>query len=460
MVLNRRENSTRIKNAAARLTAALPAGIRGILPVRRERLKQSVHTICAQLSQLTSKGRTGMVMVEENDDLATLVGALNDYLTALERSAQSRRLGTKEFEIQVRVAEAERLQMQAVILGIAEAVIVTDAYDELLLANQAAELMFGFSIKQCRSRPVQSALWDNELVHLIRETRRTRNPRVVCKLERPGHRPQHPQSLKVHASCVLDAQGAVLGVVLIVHDVTAEEELVRMKDDFASSVSHELKTPLASIQAYAEMLREDEVPDPDARRRFCEVILEQSQRLNRLIDNILAMSRLEAGRLKASKHQVDLAAVVREVVRAMRPQAREKDLILQDDASDPVPVHADGDLMVQAVMNLVSNAIKYSHAGGHVWVRARRQNDQAVIEVQDEGVGIPAQSRGKVFQKFHRLPEHSGLAGGTGVGLHLVREVVEGLHDGRIAITSEQDRGSTFVLTLPLQEQLEAVAAL
>lgn len=434
------------------LVFALMTGLSVLLAVLIwHSLSRSLRSIRDQLCHFAAHDEIGLIMIDEHDDLADLVAGLNHYLTRLKQNLQDHRLRQKELEVQARVAETELRQTQAVILGISEAVLVTNRFDELLLANQAAQHLFGFRLETCYRQPVELALCVPELLALIRAARQNKCQRLVRLLE---HRPSpddKPLSLKVLLSCVLDEQRDVLGVVVVIHDVTAEQELVRLKDDFLSSVSHELKTPLASIQAYAEMLADDEDRDEPGRRQFCEIIQEQGRRLHRLIENILNVSRLESGMVRPHKERLDLSEVARAVADALQPQAREKNLHLQLDQSDqPVTVLADRDMMFQAVSNLLGNAIKYSHPDGRVRLAVAARQDHAVVEVQDEGIGIPAASLDRIFEKFYRVHQTSRLAGGTGVGLHLVRQIVENFHQGRVRVESQPGRGSTFTLALPL----------
>mgnify|MGYP000253420249 CR=1 FL=1 len=341
-------------------------------------------------------------MVDDNDELAELVGAINHYLTTIKSRFQENHFQRKELQIQARVAEAERSRTEAVIFSISEAVLVSDKYDALLMANRAAESLLGLDLKKSMRQPLEKHLRDEELLELIRQTRRNKQRNVVRLLERPGGDDQRKLSLKVLLSCVLGSDEEVIGVVAVIHDITAEKEIARLKDEFVNSVSHELKTPLASIRAYAEMLADNEAGSEKEKRKFCEIIQEQSERLNRLIDNILNISRIESGLLKVSMEPLSLAGLVEEVITAMQPQARDKRVrLVFEDRSEEVVVQGDRDMLYQAVMNLLSNAIKYSPPGQEVVIRLlRSEAQQAVVEVEDRGIGIPRQCLERILEKF------------------------------------------------------------
>lgn len=418
------------------------------------RLAVSLRRIRRQLDQFESDMQIGMIMVETNDELANLVGALNHYLTSIRSWFDKDHQQQKELQLQAGAAEAERGQMEAIIFGIAEAVLVTDEYDELLTANRAGEALLGFRLSESRHRPIEDVISDTELLELIRQTRQTKSIKTTCLLQRPGADNSRILSFKVFLSCVLDSAGQVKGVVVVIHDMTAEQELAQMKDDFVSNVSHELKTPLASIRAYAEMLGDNEAHDEAARHDFCTVIQEQADRLNRLIDDILNISRIESGALHMSKKRINLMEIIDDVIETVRPQAREKNIELcWERTSDDLQLLGDRDMIYQSLVNLVSNALKYSLPGRAVWVRTRGgDNHQVHIDVQDEGVGIPEDCLDRIFDKFYRVEQNNHLAGGTGLGLHLVRQIVEGVHHGRVTVNSTPEVGSTFTVTLGLCE--------
>lgn len=417
-------------------------------------LSASFRQIRRQLRQFEDDDEIGMIMIDERDDLAELVACINRYLTRLKSRFQQDQEYKRELEIQARVAEAERRQTEAVIFSICEAVLVTDSFDEIRLVNPAAEALFGFRLEEVYRRPVDEVLPDPELLELVRQVRRPNhhNKPIHRLWERPDPDSGKTISWKLFVSGVLDAGRDLIGVVIIIHDVTAEKEIERLKDDFISSVSHELKTPLSSIRAYAELLADREARKPQDYQRFCEVILEQSQRLNRLIDNILHSCRLETGDVQVSRRRLDLVALVRGVLTALEPQAREKQIQLQARlAAEPIWIEADHDMITQAIMNLVGNALKYSRSSSAVQVRlGTTPSQEALVEIEDQGIGIPAEAQDRIFEKFYRVRQDSQIAGGTGLGLYLARRIIETVHRGRIAVSSRPGQGSLFTVTLPV----------
>jgi signal transduction histidine kinase len=233
----------------------------------------------------------------------------------------------------------------------------------------------------------------------------------------------------------------------------ADGELARMKNEFTSMVSHELRTPLASIKAYVEMLIDGEAPDPSTQREFYEIIQNEANRLGRLIDNVLNISRIEAGLVRVHREPTDPSAVVRDAIDTIAPHARQKRIAL--DVQLPPDVYetlADRDMLYQALVNLLSNAIKYTPEGGAVTadVAADERRRKVLIRIADTGVGIPPKDLPFVFDKFYRAEANNRIAPGTGLGLALVRHIVQTVHGGHVWTASTVGKGSTFTVELDL----------
>jgi len=424
-------------------------------------LAQTFRRIRQQLRQLETEDKIGMIMIDEKDELADLVADINHYLTQVKNHVQENRFQQKELEMQARVSEAERRQTEAVIFSISEAVLVTDKFDRIMMANHAAQKLFGFTLNQNERPSLDEVISHRELLELIQNTRQPNNHNATRLLDWPDPQKGKTLSLKVMLSGVLDNDNNIIGVVVVIHDMTAESEIARLKDDFVSSVSHELKTPLAGISAYAEMLTDGEANSEMEWREFCETIQEQAKRLNRLIDNILNISRIESGLMQINREKINLNQTIENVIANMRASAREKDIEIEfEPYPDDISTSADQDMIFQAVMNLVSNALKYSPPGQKVQIRTGvNDKNQAVLQVQDHGGGIPPGDLDRIFDKFYRAKQNTHRAGGTGLGLHLVKQIVETVHAGRVKVETIQQKGSTFSILLPLCQKPQSICA-
>ena len=417
---------------------------------------RAVAAISSQLETMSSSGQVGLVMAEGAQELTQITRPLNEFLSATKAQLEELRGENRELQIEARVASAEKHHAEAIIFSISDAVIVTNRFDELVLANDGAEKLLGFKLKSVLRKNIDRIVSDGTLVRLIRETRchgRSFTRKVVeHSIDQKGS----PRTFSITLSCVTTPnEEEVTGVVAVLHDVTREKEIARMKTDFVSNVSHELKTPLSSIKAYVEMLVDGEAEDDKTRREFYEIISSETDRLHRLIENILNISRIESGVVKVVKEPMGLSGVVKQVLDVASPQAKAKRIDLVESLA-PVyyQVEADHDMIYQAVLNLVSNAIKYTPREGQVSVSVTvdERRGVAICDVADTGLGISAEDLPHIFDKFYRVQSSKKMAKGTGLGLALVKQIIETVHDGKLSVTSESGKGSTFSIELPVLE--------
>lgn len=241
------------------------------------------------------------------------------------------------------------------------------------------------------------------------------------------------------------------GYVTIMHDVTKEREIDRLKSDFVSSVSHELRTPMTSIKGFVHtLMRKPDMP-PEKIQRFLTIISSESERLLRLIEDLLTISRIEAGALRLQQRVVHLGYELERVVEAVEPQRAKKDITI-DTRIDPAlgVIHADGEKLYAAILNLVDNAIKFTSTGGAITLQAGAHERGVAISVKDNGVGIPAGERNRIFERFYRVERPGEEHAGTGLGLFIVKQIIE-QHNGTIEVESTVGEGTCFTIVLPRQ---------
>ncbi|MHC5161360.1 MAG: ATP-binding protein [Planctomycetota bacterium] len=347
--------------------------------------------------------------------------------------------------LQLQLTQRRKNSVEAILNSIRDAVIVTDDRDRIILANTAAEKLFGFEFDRLQPPAAEAAVSSTELVTAITKCRTSKTAHVRHELTFEDG--EDSVSCDTVLSCVEDDSGNVLQVV------------AQMKNDFVSHVSHELKTPLASINAYAEMLVDGEAEDTETIQQFCGVIQGQAQRLSRLIEDILNISRIESGLVKVTKETHSLALVIRDSVEMITSYAQEKNITVHSPASILYDqVNIDRDMISQVVINLLSNAVKYTPAGGEITVRTdlNEIEGQVAVTITDTGVGIPAEDVDHVFDKFYRVKANNQYAKGTGLGLNLVKQIVETVHGGSVFVTSTAGEGSTFGVVLPLSKESAA----
>jgi signal transduction histidine kinase len=237
-------------------------------------------------------------------------------------------------------------------------------------------------------------------------------------------------------------------------------ELDRMKDDFVASVSHELRTPLTSIRGYLELLREGDAGElTDEQHEFVSIVERNSDRLLRLVGDLLFVAQVEAGKITLERESMHVEELVRQAVDAAQPAATEKDIEIAVDLDGLGELYADPARLAQVIDNLISNALKFTEPGGHVCVRTSRQADMGVIEVSDDGMGMSAEDQDRLFERFFRTASATDQAiQGTGLGLAIVKAIVEA-HQGIINVESVEGEGTVFRIELPLTTIRQPVAA-
>ncbi|MBP1768605.1 MAG: OmpR family signal transduction histidine kinase [Candidatus Aminicenantes bacterium] len=245
----------------------------------------------------------------------------------------------------------------------------------------------------------------------------------------------------------------VFGLALTIRAVSHELEVARMKSDFVSTVSHEFKSPLTSIRQLAEMLQSGRVPSEERRQQYYDVLLEQSERLALLTDNILSLARIEEGRAEFTFESTDVSALLTSVVSSIQERVRHEGFAIELQAAGSIPfVAADRSALLQAVTNLIDNAIKYSGGSKKILVTAIIEEQSLAISVRDFGIGIKKEDIPKLFERFYRGgDELTRSVKGSGLGLTLVKEIVQA-HRGKVRVESEPGKGSTFIILLPLPQ--------
>jgi len=258
------------------------------------------------------------------------------------------------------------------------------------------------------------------------------------------------RAFKVSSSVVSDVNGKPLGQVKVVHDVTKERELDQMKSDFVSMVSHELRTPLFSIQGFIHLILDGKVPDEKTRTDFLTIVEEQAGHLAAMVDDLLDLSRLEAGLIDLKLKEVQIDQIVHQTILRLRSLAQSKQIAVKMRVSDDIPpLKADRRWLDHVMTNLVGNAIKFTPKEGQVWVEIKRRPSDVIVQVIDSGVGIPQEAQKKLFTKFSQVEgPATGEASGAGLGLYIARQIVKA-HGGKIWVESQVGKGSVFSFSLP-----------
>lgn len=433
------------------LVGAAIAGNLAILFRHADRLRKMAHA-------LSVGSQVRMTAVYPQGSLLKEIGtATEQFMDETNQKVKSLQNENQDAGLQLQLVQRRKKSVESILNGMRDAVIVTDDRDRIILANAAAEQLFGFQFDPLQAQKAEDCIASGELIVPITKCRTSKTAHVRHELT--FEQDEQPMFFDTVLSCVEDDKGNVLQVVAVLHDITREKEISQMKNDFVSHVSHELKTPLASINAYAEMLVDGEAEDTETIQQFCGVIQSQAQRLSRLIEDILNISRIESGLVKVTKETHSLALVIRDSVKMITSYAQEKNITVHSPASILYDqVYIDRDMISQVVINLLSNAVKYTPAGGEITVGTdlNEIEGKVTVTITDTGVGIPEGDVDHVFDKFYRVKANNKYAKGTGLGLNLVKQIVETVHGGSVFVTSTAGEGSTFGVMLPLSKESAA----
>jgi len=339
----------------------------------------------------------------------------------------------------------ERNKVSAILTSMNDGVIAIDRKGNILLINPAIERMFHIKYENSLGKSVIEVVRNFDLERLLHLALSSSEP-ITRELQ--VFTPE-PKTFRVSTAPLTNETG-VVGVVAVMRDITAFREVERMKTDFVANVSHELRTPLTSIKGFVETLLDGALQEPETARHFLEIINDEADRLNRLIGDLLSLSRIEAKQGEIHKTFVDLEKLISNVVSVLSPQANEKSLTLNIDIKKPLPtLQVDSDLIGQLMINLVDNAIKYTPKGGRIDITAFRVKNGIKVAVKDTGIGIPWDSIPRLFERFYRVDKaRSREMGGTGLGLAIVKHILE-VHGGTIDVDSRVGRGSNFTFFLP-----------
>lgn len=344
----------------------------------------------------------------------------------------------------IRNITSEKERLTTILETMADGLVALNEEQQVILINPAAAKMFGVTEFESKGKSLIEMNRNPQLAEVVQEVYETKKPAIT---EIYLHFPVE-LILKCHMAPIIQGEFDVRGLVLIFTDITELRRLERVRTEFVGNVSHELKTPLTSINGYVETLLDMELDDPSVTRRFLGVINKESKRLSRLIEDLLDFSKLE-GRRHHQLAPTRLQDVIENVSNVLTATAKRKEVDLHFQIPENLPlVVGVEEQLNQVVINLVENAIKYTPEKGKVRVSAMVEGDWVIFKVVDNGIGISEEDQERIFERFYRVDKaRSRQMGGTGLGLSIVKHIIKG-HGGEIAIESEVGVGSTFIVKL------------
>jgi two-component system phosphate regulon sensor histidine kinase PhoR len=383
----------------------------------------------AALARLSAGDLGARVRWRSNDELGDLARSLDRMAEDLERSQEA--------------IIGDRDRLAAVLRVMVEGVLVVDAEERIVLANPRLRELLGIRGEIEGLRPL-AAFRNADVDAALREA-------LAASESVPVHReitlsgPER-RVMAVHAASF--AIGDSKGAVAVFHDMTEVRRLETVRRDFVANASHEIKTPLTAIRGFAETLLSNDLAERDA-RNYLEIILRHSERLSRLVEDLLELSRLESGKVTLQPEPLDVGALATKLCRELEPRLRERRVSVRIHAEGAPLAFADARAVEQILQNLLDNALKYSDPERAIEVRVAADEDFVRVDVADQGIGIPEADRARIFERFYRVDRaRTRDQGGTGLGLSIVKHLVQA-SGGDVWVESSPGAGSTFAFTLP-----------
>jgi len=395
----------------------------------------SLSTRIRRLKELTDRAAAGDFTATErdygHDEITDLADSLARTVAGLGQS--------------IRTLTDERNRSSAILGSMVEGVAVVTGEERILYCNSALEQILELPQGSSQGRTLVEALRQAELVTLVRQVL----PGVEELTGEVEVGTVRRRNFSVTAAPVRAA--GTNGAVFVLHDITELRRLERVRRDFVANVSHEFKTPLTAIQGFAETLLSGALDDKANRKRFVEIIREHAGRLARLTDDLLKLSRIEAGRLELEFRPIRVEALVNGCLETTRLKAEARGLkIYFNVPPNALAVRGDGARLGEVLQNLLDNAVQYTPSGGEIEVKARASGHDVIFSVIDTGIGIPESDLERIFERFYRVDAaRSREAGGTGLGLAIARHIVDA-HGGRIWVESAIGQGSRFHFSIPI----------
>ncbi len=355
----------------------------------------------------------------------------------------------EQLDDRIRTEVRQRNEQDAVLASMIEGVIAIDHKENILRINQAAGTLLALDPQTVVGGRVQAVIHKPNLQKFI--TRALESDTSIeddMALQKQGEE----RFLQVHGTPLCGADGQKIGALVVINDVTRLRHLENLRREFVANVSHELKTPITAIKGAVETLMGGANDDPQSSKRFLEIASRQTDRLNAIIDDLLALSRLErdAESTGIERTQEELRPILVSALQSCARSSSSKDIRVNLFCSEELRAHVNGALLEQAVINLVDNAIKYSEVKNVVTVEGWQDGGQVNIKVQDRGQGIPREHLSRLFERFYRVDTaRSRAIGGTGLGLAIVKHIVQA-HNGEVTVHSVLGEGCVFMISLPI----------
>lgn len=374
------------------------------------------------------------LVIPDSEEMAGLAHAMNTMAATLDDK--------------IKTTIHQKNELDSVLSSMQEGVIALDLDKQIISINPSAGDIFHVTPDDVRQTSIEESIRNHSLLKFITDAEKSQTPieRDIVIFNNNNKRVVY-----IHSAPLIDAGKKQIGLLIILSDVTKLRQLENIRQDFAANVSHEIKTPLTSIKGFIETLMSEPNISDEEQNRFYDVIERNVSRLNAIIDDLLQLSQIEQieDRNQLTLIETDLCDVITNAIHACRDKANQKNIYIEKKQLSEKKIKADPQLIEQAVINLIDNAIKYSHEKSHIMVESVIAESEVILKVSDNGPGIDKRHLNRLFERFYRVDKgRSRKLGGTGLGLAIVKHIVMA-HNGRINVESKLGQGSTFSIHLP-----------
>ena len=428
-----------IKNIAVIFVTAslLAVGISMVVAILiAHSITQPIGEMREQALRIARGDYSRKVTVHGKDELGQLAITFNQLAEQIEETQDA--------------MESERNRLNSVLSHMSDGVVATDRRGKVITINDMALSLLGISKEAAIGQNILNLL-DIEKDYTLRKILESTEELLI---ERKESKYGDTMIIRVEFSMIRRESGFISGLVAVMHDVTEQEQNERDRREFVSNVSHELRTPLTSMRSYIETLSEGAWQDQEMAPRFLKITLDETDRMIRMINDLLDLSRMDNGNLKLNIEMVNFNELVNFVLDrfdVIIANSEKKYRIVREFTQRPLFVEVDTDRMIQVIDNIMNNAIKYSPDGGKITVRLMETHNNVILSITDQGLGIPKKDISRIFERFYRVDKaRARKQGGTGLGLAISKEVVKAL-GGTIWATSIENYGSTFYISLPYE---------
>ena len=412
------------------IIALLAAGISWIIS---RRISRPIELMKKSAEQFAGGDLNHRLPAPATEEMAGLADALNQMAAQLDD--------------RIETISRQRNQLETVLASMLEGVVAIDTEERIVSINRAAAQLFENEPADCQNKSIQEVIRSPALQQFIRHAlASTRPAEEDITLYQNAER-----VIDVKSSPMLDADRKQIGTLVVFNDVTQLRRLENMRRDFVANVSHEIKTPLTAIKGFVETLQHGKVDQAEEYERFLKIIQKHVDRLNSIIEDLLALSRIEQEdeRKEINLRKTKIAGIIQSAIQLCLPKAEEKNIRIDLDCEKDISAVFDPALIEQAVVNLLDNAIKYSEPQSKVLLTTLKQNTGVIIRVEDHGIGIAQKHLPRIFERFYRVDKaRSRSLGGTGLGLAIVKHIAQA-HGGQVTVESALGEGSRFSIHLP-----------